>query len=293
LRGAWAIPYSHSDSSSQSLSQSLHVQGTGQGGSSTGIGIKLEPLSFDPRTVSSYTNERTRADSSTSPITPGGSQSVPRLMGYSGEPERPGTTGSERAWPGVLRPGSGSGSASSMPMSAGLGSFAGMGMGMGMTPQAVDMARHQQQEGQSRSSYHTGQSRRPESPSRYPSHPALWAPFPSSSSPRYVAQHLPPILPPLQEPHNPTHPPFGYPQHYADPGPSSLPDRLSQPTLDHPHYHRNSHAQEDQYMDTSGISVFGHPEYTSVIPSASRKRLTGKSNTPAACSACKKWVIAL
>jgi hypothetical protein len=71
-----------------------------------------------------------------------------------------------------------------------------------------------------------------------------------------------------------------------------LPDRLGQPSLEHPHHHHQSHhpqtPQRDQIGDPSGISVFGNPEYTSVIPSASRKRLTGKSNTPAACSACKK-----
>jgi hypothetical protein len=311
-RGTWSIPQSQS----QSLSQSLHEGGRERSAIGTGIamGMRLEPLSFDARTMSSFTNERNRADSSASPISPGGSQSIPRLLGYLGDTQnqRPGTgTGSDRAFPSVLRPGSGSTSSSSMPMSAGLGgSFTGMTMQQTQQGQQMDVLGYHQQQGEAgryqreqqgtaqryaelTSPYHTGRSRRPDSPSLYPSRPTHGqAPFTSSSSPRYGAHHLPPILPPLQGTSN-THanPSSGYPQRYNEPGPSSLPDRLGQPSLEHPHHHQPQFPQtpqREQFGDPSGISVFGNPEYTSVIPSASRKRLTGKSNTPAACSACKK-----
>lgn len=310
-RGTWSIPQSQS----QSLSQSLHEGGRERSAIGTGIamGMRLEPLSFDARTMSSFTNERNRADSSASPISPGGSQSIPRLLGYLGDTQnqRPGTgTGSDRAFPSVLRPGSGSTSSSSMPMSAGLGgSFTGMTMGHTQPAQSMDVFGYHQQQGDARryrpdqhrdvsrygettSPYNTGRSRQPDSPSHYPSYLTHGqAPFTSSSSPRYGAHHLPPVLPPLQGTSN-THAnsPSGYPQRYNEPGPSSLPDRLGQPSLEHPyhHAHQPQTPQRDQFTDPSGISVFGNPEYTSVIPSASRKRLTGKSNTPAACSACKK-----
>lgn len=310
-RGTWSIPQSQS----QSLSQSLHEGGRERSAIGTGIamGMRLEPLSFDARTMSSFTNERNRADSSASPISPGGSQPIPRLLGYLGDTQnqRPGTgTGSDRAFPSVLRPGSGSTSSSSIPMSAGLGgSFTGMTMQQTQQGHSMDVFGHQQQQGEagryrreqqgdaerygeSTMPYHTGRSRRPDSPSRHPSQLTHGqAPFTSSSSPRYGVHHLPPILPPLQGTSN-THanPPSGYPQRWDEPGPSSLPDRLGQPSLEHPHHHAHhpQTPQNDQFRDPSGISVFGNPEYTSVIPSASRKRLTGKSNTPAACSACKK-----
>jgi hypothetical protein len=67
-------------------------------------------------------------------------------------------------------------------------------------------------------------------------------------------------------------------------GPSSLPDRLDA-------FDRGfSATHEGMASARVGGAPFGHPEYTSMAPSTSRKRLTGKSNTPAACSACKKLV---
>lgn len=62
-------------------------------------------------------------------------------------------------------------------------------------------------------------------------------------------------------------------------GPSSLPDRLDP-------FERGFSSTREGEM--AGSAPFGHPEYTSMAPNTSRKRLTGKSNTPAACSACKK-----
>jgi hypothetical protein len=65
-------------------------------------------------------------------------------------------------------------------------------------------------------------------------------------------------------------------------GPSSLPDRLD------PFDRGFSATREGMTSGMANGAPFGHPEYTSMAPSTSRKRLTGKSNTPAACSACKK-----
>lgn len=114
------------------------------------------------------------------------------------------------------------------------------------------------------------------SPSRFGS--SRQAPYPNPVSPRrQYTSHT--SATPIQ-------PAFDLPPYFADAGPSSLPDRFEQSTSRHSGYHQ--HELRDQSADTSGISVFGHPEYTSVIPSASRKRLSGKSNTPAACFACKK-----
>jgi hypothetical protein len=71
-------------------------------------------------------------------------------------------------------------------------------------------------------------------------------------------------------------------------GPSSLPTRVSASQFDRYFPGQQETMTTEIEPTLSSASPFGHLEYTSMAPSASRKRLTGKSNTPSACSACKK-----
>ena len=112
-------------------------------------------------------------------------------------------------------------------------------------------------------SYPSAQRYQPESHYRTPSN--------SSGNTRHVS-HTPSAMHRSPQTY---HPYLGK----VESGPSSLPDRLDP-------FERGFSTTREGGM--AGSAPFGHPEYTSMAPSTSRKRLTGKSNTPAACSACKK-----
>ena len=274
-RGAWSIPSRHHDEKSILSSTETSFDATDSAERNLSRSQRLEA---DVDREKYADDSRKSSTSSTADSVP-----PPRLMGYRNEALRLSTAmRPESAFSAVLRP---EPSSSSMPNSAGLAFESPRTYyHQRLDHDQQDESHHEQrrQFGEASSPYQAGHQVVRDSPLRYASRSHGPAPYPSATSPRYASRHLASH----QVSSGSAQPVFGFPQYPPDAGPSSLPDRLGQPMLDHPQYYPRG--SEHQGVNTSGISVFGHPEYTSVIPSSSRKRITGKSNTPAACSACKK-----